>query len=313
MRTVDSSSVDWPALPVAEWQDTYDTLHMYTQVVGKIRLELSPMMNHWWQVPLYVTARGLTTSPIPNGADRFQIDFDFFDHALHVDTQDGRRARIDLGGSVRDFYTEVMHALATLGIEVRIWTMPVEFPDPIRFDEDDTHATYDRDQVHRCFCALRSVDTIFKEFRARFTGKSSPVHFFWGAFDLAVTRFSGKPATPPPNADPVTRIGYNAELASLGFWPGGRWIDGSFTNDAVFFAYAFPEPEGYRTQPVSPTPAAYDTQMSEFVLPYEAVRIAPDPRAALLEFAQVTYEAGARLMNWPIADLELHDTRPGRA
>ena len=158
--------------------------------------------------------------------------------------------------------------------------MPVEFPDPIRFDEDDTHATYDRDQVHRCFCALRSVDAVFKEFRSRFTGKSSPVHFFWGAFDLAVTRFSGKPATPPPNADPVTRIGYNAELASLGFWPGGRWIDGSFTNDAVFFAYAFPEPEGYRTQPVSPTPAAYDTQMSEFVLPYEAVRIAPDPRAA---------------------------------
>ena len=206
-----------------------------------------------------------------------------------------------------------MHTLATLGIDVRIWTMPVEFPDPIRFDEDDAHATYDRDQVHRCFCALRSVDAIFKEFRARFTGKSSPVHFFWGAFDLAVTRFSGKPATPPPNADPVTRIGYNAELTSLGFWPGGRWIDGSFTNDAVFFAYAFPEPDGYRTQPVSPTPAAYDTQMSEFVLPYEAVRIAPDPRAALLEFAQVTYEAGARLMNWPIADLELRDTRPGRA
>jgi hypothetical protein len=280
---------------------------MYTQVVGKIRLELAPMMNHWWQVPLYVTARGLTTSPIAHEQDSFQLDFDLFDHALRVTTCRGRRATIELGASVRDFYRDVMHTLSQFGIDVRIWTMPVEFPDPVPFEQDELHATYNPSHAHRYFQALRRVDEVFKDFRARFTGKSSPVHFFWGAFDLAVTRFSGRPAPPPADADRVTRAGYNAELTSLGFWPGGKWFDGSYVDEAMFFAYAFPEPDGYAATAVAPAAARYDENLAEFVLPYEAVRTAADPRATLLDFAQTTYQAGARLMHWSLEDFRLPD------
>jgi hypothetical protein len=297
----------WSPLPVTEWEATYDTLHMYTQIVGKIRMELSPGMNHWWHVPLYVTARGFTTSPIPSGARSFQADFDFFDHALHVDTSTGERATVPLGGSVHEFYRETMSTLDRLGVDVTISPVPCEILDPIPFDRDDQHATCVPEHAFRYWQTVREIDTVFKVFRARFTGKSSPVHFFWGGFDLAVSRFSGRPATPPPGADSITRFGYNAEQTSVGFWRGGRWIDGSYVDHPFFFAYAFPEPPGYRRAAVLPPRAAYDEQKGEFVLSYDDVRTAPDPQQAILDFAQSTYELGARLMEWPVASLEPRD------
>jgi hypothetical protein len=301
------SATRWPPLPIAEWAATHDTLHMYTQIVGKVRMELSPRLNHWWHVPFYVTARGFTTSPIPAGTRTFQADFDFFDHALHVDTSTGERATLALGGSVREFYRDTMATLDHLGVAVTISRLPSEVLDPIPFAEDDQHSTYVPEQAFRYWQTVREIDTILKVFRARFTGKSSPVHFFWGGFDLAVSRFSGRPATPSPTADSITRFGYNAEQTSVGFWPGGRWIDGSFVDNPFFFAYAYPEPPGYRDAAVLPTAAFYDEQKAEFVLPYEAVRVAPDPGQMILDFAQSTYELGARLMDWPVASLELHD------
>ena len=296
----------WPALPLDAWQGTYQTLHMYTQIVGKVRLTLSPPMNQWWQTPLYLAARGLSTSPIPypSGHRTFEMRFDFIDHRLVIETCDGEVRGIALGAAVKDFYHEVMETLRTLGIEVRIWTMPVEVPDPIPFQHDDRHATYDPIDAHRFWQVLRQADLVLKEFRGRFTGKSSPVHFFWGSFDLAVTRFSGRPAPPPQGADLITRLGYNAELSSVGFWPGGRGIRGA-VDGAAFYAYSYPEPSGFRDQPVRPDQAFYHDELGEFLLMYDDARASGDPRSAILDFAQSTYEAGARLQGWPLEELEL--------
>ncbi len=273
---------------------------MYTQVVGKIRLALGPMTNHWWHVPLYVTARGLTTSPMPYGERTFQMDFDLFEHQLVVQTSDGEVRRIALGPAVKDFYREVMATLRALGIDVRTWPRPVEVPEPIPFAQDDRHATYDPAAAHRFWQVLRRVDRVFHTFRGRFTGKSSPVHFFWGSFDLAVTRFSGRPAAPRPDADLITRLSYNAELSSLGFWPGGGEVKG-----AAFYSYMFPQPAGLEQQKVRPDAALYHARLGEFLLLYDDVRTAADPAQLILEFGQSTYEAGARLQGWPMDELRL--------
>jgi len=290
----------WPALPVAEWADTYATLHMWTQIVGKIRLALAPRMNHWWEVPLYITARGLTTSPMPYGDGSFEIAFDFIDHTLSIARSDGRVGTLPLTAeSVASFYSRVFEALRTLQIEVRIWPMPVEIPAPIRFDRDHEHASYDREYAYRWWCATASADAVFKEFRARFLGKSSPVHFFWGSFDLAVTRFSGRRAPPREGADAITREAYSHEVISAGFWPGAV---GKI--DAAFYAYAAPEPPNFRTAAVAPAAAFYNQEFGEFFLEYEQVRRAAAPRDVLLEFLQTTYDAAATLAGWNRAELE---------
>lgn len=290
----------WPALPLEEWKDTYATLHMWTQIVGKIRMALSPHVNHYWGVVLYVTSRGLTTSPIPYKDQEFEIQFDFIDHRLVIDVSDGRSKTIPLGPrSVAEFYGEVMAALESLGIEVKIWTMPVEIPNPIRFEQDRIHASYDREYANRCWRILASADAVFKEFRARFLGKNSPVHFFWGSFDLAVTRFSGRRAPERAGADRMTKEAYSHEVISAGFWPGS----GEITAPA-FYCYAAPEPPGFSNAPVRPPAAFYSTKLSEFLLMYDGVRKAPSPRETLLDFVQSTYEAGATLGNWDRAALE---------
>lgn len=294
----------WAALPVTDWEPTYDTLHMYTQVVGKISLALRPMTNHWWQVALELSARGLRTAAIPYAGRTFGMEFDFIDHVLRIDAEGAGRRTVGLGGSVRDFYTGTMTALDDLGLHVPIWTMPVEVADPIPFDEDTVHATYDPAQVERYWHVLGQVEGIFDEFRALFTGKASPVQFYWGSFDLATTRYSGRPSEPPPGADPITRFSYTAEQSSLGFWPGGTWLNGMRVEQPVFYSYNYPEPPGVRDQPVSPASASFDTGLGEFVLPYDDVRLADDPRQAVLDFARTTYEAGARLQHWPRDVLE---------
>lgn len=294
----------WPALPLAAWRDTYATLHMWTQVVGKVRLALAPPVNHWWHVTLYVTSRGLTTSPIPWAGGTFEVEFDFLDGALRIACSDGRTDGFELAPrTVADFYAEVMAALDGLGIEARVWPVPVEVPNPVRFP-DDRRAAYDREQAERCWRILVEVDAVFKEFRGRFLGKCSPVHFFWGAFDLAVTRFSGRPAPPRPDADPVMREAYSHEVISHGFWPGGTWPGAGEIDAPIFYSYALPEPPGLRAVRVGPAGAHFSETLGEFVLPYDAVRTAPSPRAALLEFCQRTYEAGADLGRWDRAALE---------
>ena len=283
----------WPPLPLAEWQQTRDTLHMWTQIVGKIRLALSPHVNHWWEVPLYVSARGLVTSPIPYDAGVFEIQFDFVDHVLIVQTSAGATKTIPLKPQfVADFYAELLATLQALGVVVNIWTMPVEIPNPIRFEQDRVHVSYDPEYANRFWRVLVSADKIFKEFRGRFIGKSSPVHFFWGSFDLAVTRFSGRRAPERPGADAITREAYSHEVISAGFWPGTGDVD------AVFYCYAAPEPPGFSKAPISPSTAFYSTQFSEFLLKYEDVRKASSPRETLLNFLQTTYDAGATLGNW---------------
>jgi hypothetical protein len=290
----------WPALPLAEWQDTYATLHMWTQVVGKIRLAQTPLVNHWWNVPLYVTARGLTTSAIPYYERTFEIDFDFIDHKLLIKCDDGAMKSIALAPrTVAEFYREVMAALRALGIEVKIWTTPCEVPDPIPFEQDDKHAAYDAEYAQRFWRILLQADRVFKQFRARFTGKCSPVHFFWGSFDLAVTRFSGRRAPAREGADAITREAYSHEVISHGFWPGGGAIPWP-----AFYSYTAPAPEGLINEPIRPAAAYYSTELNEFLLPYDAVREASAPAALLLEFMQTTYEAGARLANWNRAELE---------
>jgi hypothetical protein len=290
----------WPLLPLQDWQDTYDTLHMWTQMVGKVRLALSPRVNHFWEVTLYVSARGLTTSPIPYERGIFEIEFDFLHHHLAIWTSDGSSKTIPLAPrTVADFYREFTAALESLGIRVKIWPMPVEVPNPIAFDKDITHASYDREAVSRFWHALILVDTIFKEFRGRFIGKDSPVHFFWGSFDLAVTRFSGRRAPEREGADPITREAYSHEVISAGFWPGGGDVKG-----AAFYAYAAPEPEGFSKSAVVPSKAFYHPQMHEFLLMYDEVRQAESPRAMLLDFLQSTYEAGANLGKWNRGELE---------
>ena len=296
---VDTRS-SWPPLPLAEWADTYATLHMWTQVVGKIRLTLTPPVNHWWHVTLLVTARGLTTSPMPYGHGTLEIAFDFIDHRLLFETSDGRRRSLDLEPKpVADFYREVMQLLAELEMPVRIWPMPVEVPSPIRFDQDVQHHSYDPVWVGRWWQAIVQIDAIFKEFRGRFLGKSSPSHFFWGSFDLAVTRFSGRRAPERPGADAMTREAYSHEVTSAGFWPGSGAMQ-----EAAFYAYAAPEPPGYKTARVRPGAAFYSTDFNEFVLKYDDVRTAASPHDALMEFLQSTYEAGATLASWNRAELE---------
>jgi hypothetical protein len=290
----------WPELPLDAWQDTYATLHMWTQIVGKVRLALSPRVNHWWQVALHVSARGLTTSAIPYGDGAFEVQFDFIDHKLIIQTSWGTSKTLALRPqSVADFHAEFMAALRSLGIEVKIWTMPCEVPNPVRFETDTQHASYDREYVHRFWQVLVLCDSIFQEFRAGFIGKDSPVHFFWGSFDLCVTRFSGRRAPARPGADAVTRESYSHEVISAGFWPGGGDIQG-----AAFYAYAAPEPPGFAEQKVKPAAAFYHPVMKEFLLMYDDVRRAASPRESLLSFMQSTYEAGANLARWDRNDLE---------
>lgn len=290
----------WPELPLETWQDTYHTLHMWSQIVGKVRLALCAPVNHWWEVPLYVNARGLTTSPIPYPGGIFEVEFDFINHQLVIQTSQNTSKTLALAPrSVADFYRDFMAALAALGIAVKIWKMPVEIPDPIPFDQDTVHASYDPEYANRFWRILVCCDSIFKEFRAAFIGKVSPVHFFWGSFDLAVTRFSGRRAPERPGADSMTREAYSHEVISGGFWPGGGEIKGP-----AFYAYAAPEPPGFAQHPISPKKAFYHPQLKEFLLMYDDVRRAYSPRGALLEFLQTTYDAGADLGHWNREELE---------
>jgi len=298
MPTVEDS---WPALPLAEWKDTYATLHMWTQVVGKVRLALGPRINHWWGSTLYVTARGLTTSAIPYERGVFEVNFDFVAHTLEIATNLGeRRAFPMVPCTVAEFYERFMSALHSLGIHVKVWPMPVEVPRPVRFELDQSHAAYDPEYAHRFWKILVSVSTVFWEFRSRFIGKTSPVHFFWGSFDLAVTRFSGRRAPERPGADPVTREAYSHEVISVGFWPG----DGEVVKDAAFYAYAAPEPVGFRDRSPRPEKAFYSIEKGEYFLMYDDIRLSDSPRRSLLDFCQSTYEAGATLGNWDRRNLE---------
>ncbi len=290
----------WPALPLDAWRETYATLHMWTQIVGKTRLALAPMLNHWWNVPLYVTSRGLSTSAISCAWLTFEVEFDFLSHTLEIRTSDGSIRALALAPrSVADFYAEYMATLRELGIGATIWPHPVEIPDPIPFGVDRTHASYDGDAAQRFWRVLTQVDRVFKQFRGRFVGKSSPVHFFWGSFDHAVTRFSGRVAPPRPGADAVTREAYSHEVISAGFWPGSGPVQ-----EAAFYAYASPEPTGLAAATIQPASAYYHHELGEFVLPYEAVRTAPSPDAMLLDFLQSTYTAAAERGNWDRTALE---------
>jgi hypothetical protein len=290
----------WPALPFDDWRPTGATLHMWTQIAGKIRLAQAPYENHWWQVPLYVSARGLTTTAIPFKDLNFEMEFDFIDHVLAIRTSTGAVRTIQLAPkSVAAFHAEVMTALQELSLSIHIWTMPTEVPEPIAFDKDTIHASYDRDQVARFWQVLQSADAVLKEFRGGFIGKASPVHFFWGGFDLAVTRFSGRRAPPMPDADSITREGYSHEVSSVGWWPGD-----ATTPYAAFYSYASPEPAGFATARVRPAAAFYDSNAGQFRLKYDDVRTAASPRQALLDFCQSTYEAAATLAAWNRAELE---------
>jgi hypothetical protein len=300
----DPDDTSWPELDYAAWQPSCTTLHLWTQIVGKLRLAFAPPINHWWQVPLYVTARGLTTSPIPYRGRAFQVDFDFIDHRLRIDVSDGRRDGFRLVPcSVAAFYAELMGRLRGLGIEVRIWPVPVEIPDPIPFEQDSEHAAYDAAAVNRFWLALVKADRVFTEFRAGFLGKASPVHFFWGSFDLAVTRFSGRRAPPPPAhpmiPDGVNREAYSHEVSSCGFWPG----NGGF-GEAAFYCYAYPAPPRFGDAPVRTAGAYYSKELGEFILPYEAVRQAQAPAALLRQFLGETYAAAADLGGWDRTALE---------
>lgn len=303
MRTTGISSDQpecWPSLPLDSWKDTLSTLHMWTQIVGKVRLRLTPLINHWWNVPLYVTARGLTTSRIAYGESAFELRFDFIRHQLVLETSDGTVKTIPLAPqSVADFYADFMAMLRSAGIEVKIWRMPVEVPGPVPFDEDRVHHTYDSKAAEKFWRILLSVDSVFNQFRAGFIGKSSPVHFFWGSFDLAVTRFSGRRAPERPGADVITREAYSHEVSSVGFWPGGGEVNG-----AAFYSYMAPEPTGFKESLVRPDAAHYETKLGEFLLMYEDVRKAESPTTALIEFCQSTYEAGAKLGGWDRKSLE---------
>ncbi len=291
---------EWPSLPLGEWQDTYATLHMWSQIIGKVRLKLTPKINHWWNVPLYVTACGLTTSAMHYDSRSLQIDFDFIDHLLVFQTSDGARETMPLKPrAVADFYQEVIATLSRLGVDVEIYDKPVEVPDPIPFPDDRIHSSYDPDYAHRFWRILVHADRVFNEFRARFIGKSSPVHFFWGSFDLAVTRFSGRSAPAREGADLITREAYSHEVISAGFWPGGGAVKGP-----AFYVYAAPEPPGLKKASIRPAAAFYSTDLSEFLFMYDDVRSSESPDRALLEFLQSTYEAAAERAHWDRASLE---------
>jgi len=304
--------VPWPELPTAAWRETCATLHLWTQIIGKIRLARAPWLNHSWHVALYVTARGLTTSPIPDGVRTFQIELDFIDHLLRISTSDGATRQLALTGqSVASFYASIMATLAELGIHIAIDEMPNELPEPIRFSQDNQHASYDPDAVRRFFQILVNADRVFKQFRTAFLGKASPVHFFWGSFDLAVTRFSGRRAPRHPGGvphlpDAVACEAYSHEVSSAGFWPGSGAID-----YPAFYSYAYPEPAGFRATRVRPDAAFFSEALGEFILPYDAVRTAPQPDQALLDFLQSTYEAAANAAKWDRDALECAPGRPG--
>jgi uncharacterized protein DUF5996 len=295
--------MQWPDLPYAEWSDTCATLHMWTQIAGKIRMTKTPPVNHWWHVALYVTSRGLTTSPIPDRDRTFEIEFDFQDHCLHIVTSDGQQDEFALEPmSVADFYDRVIRSLHELEIEVHINTLPSEVPNPIRFEADLVHKSYDADAAQRFWQTLVCSDNVLKDFRGRFIGKVSPVHFFWGGFDLAVSRFSGRRAPKHPPVPGVSYAmieeAYSHECSSIGWWPGGNGVDASY------FAYTYPEPEGLSKAHVRPAAAAWNDNLHEFILPYDAVRSAADPEQTLMDFCQSTYEAGADLAHWPRQELE---------
>jgi hypothetical protein len=312
---VNGASDVWPPLPFAEWKATAITLHMWTQIVGKIRLTLTPWTNHSWHVTLYLTSRGLTTSPIPYGSSTFEIQFDFIDHQLLIDKNDGTRRTIELKPqSVAAFYRAIMKTLNDLDLAVTINTVPNEIENPIAFDQDEEHRSYDPEYANRFWRVLVQSDRVFKEFRARFSGKCSPVHFFWGSFDLAVTRFSGRPAPPHPGGvphlpDEITREAYSQEVSSLGFWPGN-----AAAPTPIFYSYAYPEPPGFAQSKLQPPTASYEAKLREFILPYDAVRTAASPDEVLLEFAQSAYDAASKLGRWDRIALEekkpaLHSTR----
>lgn len=295
----------WPELNWPDWHETGDTLHRWTQIVGKVRMALTPMVNHWWQVTLYVTSRGLTTSPIPYGARTFDVTFDFVDHALRIERSDGAGERFALAPmSVAAFYAEFMDRLRRLGIDVHIWTMPCEIADAVRFEKDHSHAAYDAAYARRFWSVLLQAHRVFYAFRSKFVGKVSPVHLFWGSFDLAVTRFSGRPAPPHPGVAPNTANwvmceAYSHEESSCGFWPG----NGGYGR-AAFYSYAYPEPPGFSAAPLRTPGAFYDEQLKEFVLPYDAIRQAAAPDRALMGFLEETYAAAADGAGWDRAALE---------
>ena len=301
----------WPALPLAAWQDTRDTLHMWTQIVGKVRLGLMPMINHWWQVPLYVTARGLSTSLMPYGNRGLEMEFDFQRHVLDIRTTDGHAREVALAPrSVADFYAEVMAALAEVGMSITMVARPIEVEGPIPFAEDDEHHSYDAEYARRFWESLVQTQRVFTAFRSGFVGKVSPVNFYWGAFDLASGRFSGRPAPTHPGGVPncpdyVQRAAYTHEVSAYGYWPGGG-------DEGTFYAYAYPAPRGYAEHTVRPADAHYDPDLAEFLLPYAAVRSADDPDARLTEFLTSTYEIAADLGHWDRQGLEARADRTVR-
>ena len=292
---------DWLPFALADWQETQKALHLRTQIIGKTRLALAPMQNHWWQTTLYVTARGLGTSPIPYGSGTFEIDFDFIDDVLIARTSDARTGTLKLRAqSIASFYADYLTLLHSLDIEPELWPVPVEIANPVRFDDDDRPLPYDRDAVERCFRILLQVDRVLKEFRGEFLGKCSPSHFWWGSFDIACTRFSGRTAPTHPGgipnlADFVTREAYSHECISTGWWPGT--VDGG-VQEPAFYAYAYPEPVGCSDAAVRPATARYDTTLHEWILPYAAVIAADDPAVLVHEFLQSTYDVASRLGKW---------------
>ena len=290
----------WPPLPLDSWRDTRDTLQMWSQIVGKICLALSPPVNHFWNIALHLTSRGLTTPPLPYQGRTFTMTFDFLQHALTIETSDGARETLPLRAeTVAAFHERLMQRLHAMGIDVRIWSMPVEVPEPIRFEADTVHRSYDPAAARTFWEILLQMKPILEAFRGEFIGKCSPVHFFWGSFDLAVTRFSGRPAPPRANADAITREAYSHEVISHGWWPGGGPV-----NEPAFYGYAAPEPEGFKTAAVRPAAAYYNTDLSEFILPYEAIRTSATPEADLQAFLRTTYDAAATLGRWDRGSLE---------
>jgi hypothetical protein len=307
-----STALDWPHIPFPEWEDTCSTLHLWIQIAGKVRLTLAPWLNHSWHAVFYPTARGLTSSPIPYPGGDFQIDFDFLSHELLLARSTGQERRLALRPqTVAEFYREFMTNLAQLGIDLKINRMPNEIPDPIPFDEDRVHGSYEPDAAQRFWRALLSTHRVFTEFRSGFLGKVSPVHFFWGSFDLAVTRFSGRKAPLHPGGTPglpdeVVREAYSHEVSSAGFWPGNGGL-----GYPAFYSYAYPEPEGYSAAPVRPDSASYNKDLKLFLLPYDSVRETPDPEAMLLDFLETTYRAAAESGRWDREALECPRGRPG--
>src|ERR1700729_257930 len=291
-----------PALPLAGWKDTLATLHMWTQIVGKVRLKLCPLVNHFWNVAFYLTARGMTTSAMPFQRGTVEVRFDFIGHKLFIETSEGRVVAIALTRqSVAEFYEKFMAALAELGVAVKIWTTPCEIPHPVPFEQDQEHSAYDPESAHKFWRILVWVDQVLKEFRSGFLGKASPVHFFWGSFDLAVTRFSGRRAPERPDTDPITREAYSHEVISAGFWPG----NGGF-GEAAFYCYAAPAPKGLEAATIQPAKASYNPGLGEFIYLYDDLRREPSPEEALLAFLQSSYEAGATLGEWDRNLLERH-------